>query len=324
MDGTVNEKAIYFAAALFTTLGADPARSCEPIGLPEWSILARGHTLPAVALLASPDLLLHAARIDGRLSERVDDLLAGIPRASALVDRLAARSIALLHFADCRYPQQLLRRLGCRAPAVLFVAGDPARLSDAGGAVIGSRDIDAQGTAAAACIGALCARSHLTVFSGAARGADTIAMKASLSAGGNAAAIVASDLAAAATCSHWRAALVDHRLALACPWHPDASFTAPHAHYRNRLVHCLGKWTIVAASQLTGGGTRRGALDNLAHRWSSLYAVTGPGCGSGNADLVARGAHPLPAHLLDAASSISEAFQMSVGREMDTGDLFDQ
>ncbi|MBI5943641.1 MAG: DNA-processing protein DprA [Chloroflexi bacterium] len=108
--------------------------------------------------------------------------------------RLASLGIFPLTRADSDYPEKYRQRLKDSAPAVLFYAGEKALLGQPGIAVVGSRHLDEAGQECARFVGNACGLSGQILYSGDARGVDTISMESALEARGTAVSVLADSL----------------------------------------------------------------------------------------------------------------------------------
>ena len=227
---------------------------------------------------------------------QVAGLLTSEGRQKLIADelaRLSARGIWVLSWLDGAYPERLRRRLGSRAPALLYGAGPREQLASSGVAVVGSRHLDAAGKQFAASAGRRCAREGLTVFSGAAWGADRVAMVAATNGGGTAVGVVAGRLEQMSREQAFRPLVERRRLALVSKVVPSAGFNVGNAMDRNALIYCLAERALVVQTSLKSGGTWDGAQKNLRQEWVPLYVRAGPDAPEGNQELVRRGGLPL-------------------------------
>jgi len=284
---------------LTVSLGAhDEAPAAKPLSAAEWSRLARWLTEQG----RDPATLLDPAGAGG-LAESADPPL-DPARLQILLRRGAALGLALerwqraglwvLTRADPAYPERLKARLRAESPPVLFGCGDPTRLKGGGVAIVGARDADATARATAGRLATQAAAEGYTVVSGGARGIDQIAVQTALAAGGSALAILPDGLLRQATTRAHRPALLDGRLTLVSPFHPEAGFHVGLAMARNRVVHCLGDASVVVACRQEQGGSWAGAVEVLKAGWVPLWVLDSSDPDSGTAELIRRGARPLP------------------------------
>lgn len=289
---------------LCSHLGLPQDPDASPLTLREWNPLARkllaaemrpGELLDKTAAELSAGLDLKEEEA-GRLSQ-----LLGRSGALAIeLERLASLGIYPLTRADRDYPDRYRQRLKDAAPAVLFFAGERALLGQPGIAVVGSRNLDEAGVACAEFVGNACAHAGLVLYSGGARGVDTLAMEACLQARGTAVGILAHGLEKTIRLPEYRAALSRGDLCLATPYSPGAGFSVGAAMGRNRLIYTLADYAIVVASEAGKGGTWSGASETLKHGWVPVFALEHEAMPDGNRELIENGAvpfpHPFPEH----------------------------
>ena len=160
------------------------------------------------------------------------------------------------------YPVHLRRRLGLDSPGVLWAKGDLAILARPRIALVGSREIAEPNAEFADRVGREAARQGYVLVSGNARGADRIAQKACLAAGGQVISVVADELMKQ---EHRENVLYLSEEGFDCP------FTSMRALSRNRVIHALGEKTFVAQCNLGMGGTWSGTAKNLKENWSPVF-----------------------------------------------------
>jgi len=208
------------------------------------------------------------------------------------LERLARLGIFSLTRADTDYPQRYRQRLKDSAPAVLFYAGEMTLLGQPGIAVVGSRHLDDAGQECANFVGNACGLSGLVLYSGGAKGVDTLSMDAALEARGTAVGVLADSLERAVR-SH-EAALRRGDLCLVTPYSPNAGFSVGTAMGRNRLIYCLADYAIVVASDAETGGTWSGATETLKNGWVPVFVLEHAQMPEGNKLLIQKGALPFP------------------------------
>jgi predicted Rossmann fold nucleotide-binding protein DprA/Smf involved in DNA uptake len=275
-----------------------------PLTLREWNPLARRLQ---VASLQPGDLLgLNLAELQSRLelnteeSNRLSNLLGRIEMLGFSIERLESLGIHILTRSDADYPTRYQQRLQDSAPLVLFCAGETALLGQPGIAVVGSRNLDEAGQECAAFVGNACGLSGLVLYSGGARGVDTISMNAALEARGAAVGILPDSLEKAIRLPEARAALSRGDLCLASPNSPSAGFSVGAAMGRNKLIYTLADYALVVASDVETGGTWAGATEAIKNQWLPVFALEHPAMPEGNRRLIQKGAlpfpHPFPEH----------------------------
>lgn len=160
------------------------------------------------------------------------------------------------------YPGLLRQRLDLDSPGVLWAKGNLSILERRAVALVGSRDIRRENGQFAARVGREAARQGFVLVSGNARGADRIAQKACLDAGGQIISVVADELA--------KQEPGENVLYLSEDGF-DLEFSALRALSRNRVIHALGEKTFVAQCGLETGGTWSGTVRNLKEGFSPVF-----------------------------------------------------
>ncbi|MEN6555023.1 MAG: DNA-processing protein DprA [Anaerolineaceae bacterium] len=272
--------------------------------LREWNPLAKklisASMRPADLIgLSSQDIQNHL-EIDGENSERYFQLLQRGGALAIELERLASLGIQVMTRADPEYPARYRERLKESAPAVLFYAGERALLGQPGIAVVGSRHLDEAGIECAEFVGNSCGLSGLVLYSGGAKGVDTISMYAALSSRGTAVGILADNLEKAIRTPEHREAVSRGDLCLATTYSPDTPFSVGTAMGRNKLIYTLADYAIVVASDAEKGGTWAGATEALRLKWIPVFVLDHPDMPEGNKLLIQKGAlqfpHPFPEH----------------------------
>ena len=159
-------------------------------------------------------------------------------------------------------------------------------------AVVGSRHLDETGQECAKFVGNACGLSGQVLYSGGARGVDTLNISA-LKARGTAVGVLAESLEKQVKSR--KEALGRGDLSLVTPYSPNAGFSVGAAMGRNRLIYCLADYAIVVASDAeTGGGTWAGAAETLKNNWVSVFVLEHSQMPDGNKLLLQNGALALP------------------------------
>ncbi len=280
---------------LFSKLELDDD-SPKPLTLREWNPLA--HILQASDLRPGELLGWDGAELQAHLAlskeqaERMAYLLSRKNELSDSLNRLESVGIRPLTRADADYPQRYRQRLKDFAPPILYYAGEKALLGQPGIAVVGSRHLDPPGQECAKFVGNACGVSGQVLYSGGAKGVDTISMESALEARGAAVAILADNLAKVVR--GYVPALKRGDLCLMTPYNPNAGFSVGAAMGRNRLIYSLADYAIVVASNAETGGTWAGATEALKNRWVPVFVLEHGEMPKGNNLLLQRGAISFP------------------------------
>lgn len=160
------------------------------------------------------------------------------------------------------YPLTVRKRLGLDSPGCLWIKGDAQILKSPAVALVGSRTLSSENQKFAEEAGRQAAIQGLTLVSGNAKGADSIAQESCLEAGGQVISVLADAL-------HSRAER--QNVLYVSEEDYDESFSSFRALRRNRVIHAMGWVTIVAQSTLGKGGTWSGTVQNLRSGWTPVF-----------------------------------------------------
>lgn len=283
---------------LCSHLGLSSGSELAPLTLKNWNPLAK--KLQSLAkrpsdLLGRPAAdLQNLLSIDNEAAERIARLLQRSGSLAIELERLASLGIYGITRADPEYPARYRQRLKESAPPVLFYSGEKALLGQPGIAVVGSRQLDEAGQDCAQMVGNACGISGLVLYSGGAKGVDSISMKAALEARGTAVGVLADSLEKAIRDPENRVAISRGDLCLVTPYSPNAPFSVGAAMGRNRLIYTLADYAIIVASDVEKGGTWAGATEALRAKWIPVFVLEHPRMPEGNKMLLQKGAIGFP------------------------------
>jgi predicted Rossmann fold nucleotide-binding protein DprA/Smf involved in DNA uptake len=283
---------------LCSRLGLPAEPEFSPFTLKDWNPLVL--KLQSEAMRPGDLLELDLPDIQSKLklsdeeSTKIFRLLQRSGPLAIELERLGSLGINVVTRADKEYPERYKQRLKGSSPPILFYSGEKALLGQPGIAVIGSRRLDDAGQACADFVGNACGISGLVLYSGGAKGVDTISMKAALYARGTAVGILADSLEKAIRDPENRVALSQGNLCLVTPYSPNAPFSVGTAMGRNKLIYALADHAIVVASDVEKGGTWAGATDALKAKWIPIFVLDHPDMPDGNKQLMKKGAIPFP------------------------------
>jgi len=270
--------------------------SAKPLTLREWNPLARKlqslNLRPGALLGWSVTDLQAQFAITSDESDRLAKLLERSGVLAIALERLKSLGIHPLTRSDSDYPQRYRQRLKDSAPLVLFYAGEKALLGQPGIAVVGSRHLDDAGQECARFVGNACGMSGLVLYSGGAKGVDTLSMDSALEARGTAVGVLADSLEKVVRTR--QDALRRGDLCLVTPYSPNAPFSVGAAMGRNRLIYTLADYAIVVASDVEIGGTWAGATETLKNGWVPIFVLEHEQMPEGNKLLLQKGALPFP------------------------------
>ena len=199
---------------------------------------------------------------DRQTGENILYLLSRKEQMEYYVNRAAKNACVSLTRASENYPGNLRIRLGTDCPGCLWLKGDMELLKKPAVSLVGSRDLNPDNKAFAEEVGRQAAKQDYVLISGNARGADRTAQDSCLKHGGQVISIVADSLTEV---------MPQPNILYISEDGFDCSFSSYRALSRNRLIHAMGKITLVAQCSLGKGGTWDGCKQNLRHRWSPVF-----------------------------------------------------
>jgi len=248
-------------------------------------------------------------------------LLARGANLSMEIERLSSLGVWITTRAEPTYPQRLKKVLRRKSPVVLFGVGDHKLATVGGVAIVGSRDIDNAGVEFTVKLAQRCAGEEMVVISGGARGVDSIAQDTALNYGGRALAILANGLDKIIQRREVRENILNNKLLLLSPFHPNAAFRVYNAMERNKFVYALSDYAVVVSAVEKKGGTWAGATENLKEKWVPLFVRIGESCSSGNSILVNQGATPIDLEVLSGTKPLSDWFKQKTDQTIQHVDL---
>jgi predicted Rossmann fold nucleotide-binding protein DprA/Smf involved in DNA uptake len=209
----------------------------------------------------------------------------------------------MLSREDVEYPESLTRRLGDQSPPVLFGSGEVSMLSEKAIGIVGSRDADTSSLQFTERLAEWAVRGGLSVVSGAARGVDSVAMRAAFTAGGKVAGVLAESLEQRIRDTETRRAVAEGQAVFISPYGPATPFSVGAAMGRNKLIYCLSTAVVVVAATKGSGGTWAGAEEALRAHWVPVVFRASDYLSPADQALSVMGAHPLNEDDLGALSA---------------------
>ena len=272
-------------------------RCVKPLTQGEYNALARwliSENMRPENLLQN-EIVGSAAMGSGIDQERLTALLGRGVQLGFVVEEWQRNGIWIISRSDKDYPTRYKKRLKDKAPPLLFGTGDRSLLQGGGIAIVGSRNVDADGEAFTCQTAELCAYNTIPVVSGGARGVDRIAMTAAVEAGGVAIGVLADNLLKKSLERYSRNAIADGRLLLISPYHPNAHFTVGTAMSRNKLIYSMADYGLVVSTDHKNGGTWAGVTEELKRENSlTVFVRSGATVPLGNKNLLDLGALEWP------------------------------
>lgn len=247
---------------------------------------------PAALLYLSKDEISEKLNIDFNEADRIKHLLSRGANMALYLEDLERKGIHVVTRSDKHYPKRLKSILKKNAPALLYYCGDISLANHKGIAIVGSRNIDNVGENFAIDLATKATKEGFAIFSGGARGIDTISEETAIKNGGIVISVIADSLIKKIKRKDIRDKVVMGKLLLMSANNPDVSFTAGGAMNRNKYVYALSRGTFIVASDYNKGGTWAGATENLKHEWVKTFVYKSDNY-QGNMALVQKGAVPI-------------------------------
>ena len=282
------------AVLLCSYIGINNDDAYKPLTLKEWnelldSVIEHGQQ-PSVVMDPSQSFLRETDCSQAYI-ERIKRLMSRAGTVAFQLDELEGKGIDIVTQFDADYPVLMKRRLKKKTPPVLFYSGDIGLAKKIGIGVAGSRNGDAEGVDFARKLVEKAAAERLVVYSGGAKGVDSIAEKAAVESGSAAISFVADSLISKIRKKEILDAVVNRKCLLLSDVRPDVGFSAARAMNRNKYIYASSYGTFVVASDYNKGGTWAGAAEAMKNEWTKVL-VWNHGGYEGNRRLIEKGAVP--------------------------------
>ncbi|MBN2303299.1 MAG: DNA-protecting protein DprA [Anaerolineae bacterium] len=236
-----------------------------------------------------------------RLFKLKDDTIITLKDSSAedieaLASELYRCGVQVLACGDHAYPAHLLEMLGEKAPPVLYVLGNPEKLSAAGVAFSGSRRVSEQGIEHTVQLTQDAVKQGYAVISGHAPGVDTVAHRTSLENGGVTVLVLPEGILKFRLRAELQS-LYDQNpenVLVISEFPPQMSWAAGNAMARNTTIIGLSKALCVIEAGETGGTLNAGRTAlKLGVPVLVLDYPDPPESAAGNSLLLQNGARPI-------------------------------
>ncbi len=235
--------------------------------------------------------------LDGEDAAHVRSCVECLSSIEQALQDLGELAIGGISEFDVEYPSAWLNNLKDKHPATLFSAGNSALLQRASLGVVGSRELDREGSEFAQAIAEGAVSLGYAVISGGARGADELAMRGAYDSGGDSIGVLSDSLARTVRSSEMQEILESGRVCLTSPYLPSIGFQVANAMARNKLIYAHAKATVVIASSFGTGGTWSGATEAMKKGYGRVLVRDEPGAPPGNRKLVELGGEPITSPL---------------------------
>jgi len=229
--------------------------------------------------------------LDEKEAAHLEALLLRADKLGEELERLAEKNIYVTSRTQDNYPAKLKNAMGAKAPVIFFFCGEIRLLEAETVAIIGSREVTEGEHEYAAKHARISAQNGKIVISGGAKGVDTIAKEAALSAGGKVITYVSDNMTGYIEKNsdyiRW-----DRMLVLSA-FHPDAGFQGYNALERNKFIYASSDYAVVVSSGDGTGGSFKGAVECLKKKYCPVYVKDDEHASPGNKKLIELGGLPL-------------------------------
>lgn len=225
----------------------------------------------SIILNANKEKLLQNIGFDSNTIHRICLL---VERGGALaleLDDLSRKGIEVVTIFDKEYPILIKKRLKKKSPPLFYYAGDIRLCNKIGIAVVGARDIDEAGTEFTKKLVEKASREHLLIYSGGAKGVDSISEKTAIKNGSAVVSFIAESLLAKIKKKEIIEAIQQQKLLLLSDVNPDAGFSSARAMNRNRYIYAASYGAFAVSAQYNKGGTWSGAVENIKNNWVKTF-----------------------------------------------------
>jgi len=265
----------------------------KPYSLDEWNMLVDAllkteYKDPSALLGLESANVINLLKYSEVQELRLNGLLSRGGSIAFSLDALSRKGIYVVTRGDRQYPVLLRKRLVKKTPAILFYAGNLELANKVGIAVVGSRNIDAEGEEYTKELVKKATLEKLVIFSGGARGIDSISEATAIACGGAVVSFVTDALTDKIKKREVIESIQNMQMLLITDVSPDEGFTVARAMNRNKYLYASSCGAFVIASDYNKGGTWSGAVENIRNGWVKMFVWENRGY-VGNGELIRRG-----------------------------------
>ncbi|MDW5298528.1 MAG: DNA-processing protein DprA [Sedimentibacter sp.] len=244
---------------------------------------------PANLLNMDKVSIINNIKISDEEGDRIVNLLSRGANLAFMLEEMGRKGVSIVTRSDKKYPQKLKSILKKHSPPLLYYCGNLSLANKTGIGIVGSRNIDEEGANFAQLLAKKAADENLVVFSGGAKGVDTISESTALNNNGYVVSILADSLDRKIKNKDVRDNIRSGKQLLISANNPDAPFSAASAMNRNKYIYALSNGTFVVASDYNKGGTWAGAVENIKNEWVNTFVWNNKKY-MGNSELIKKGA----------------------------------
>lgn len=282
------------AILLCSYIGIQKEEVVKPLSIGEWNLfldrVIKMNMEPSIVLDKDLGILKSLAYSDNEI-ERIRKLVSRGGAVAFELNELMNKGINVITLFDVDYPVLIKRKLKRKVPPILFYAGDINLAKKIGIGVVGSRNVDEDGIAFTKELVKRAAEERLIIYSGGAKGVDSISESTALFYGSAVVSFIADSLSAKIKKKEVWDNIIQGKLLLISDVKPDVGFSAGRAMNRNKYIYAASYGTFVVSSDYKKGGTWTGAIENLKSNWTKEF-VWENNSYIGNVKLIENGAIP--------------------------------
>lgn len=282
------------AILLCSYIGINKDDVLKPFSLGEWDDFLKKIIEKKLepAIILNRDLgILNELNYNEKNIERIEKLVSRGGAVAFELDNLSGKGIEVITLFDADYPVLLKRKLKRKAPPILFYAGDINLSKKIGIAVVGSRNVNEEGMEFTKELVRRASEERLIVYSGGAKGVDSISEHTAIKNGSAVVSFIADSLITKIKKKEISNYIMQGKLLLISDVKPDVGFSAARAMNRNKYIYAAAYGAFVIASDYNKGGTWSGAIENLKNDWTKEF-VWDHKAYDGNLKLIEKGGIP--------------------------------
>lgn len=243
---------------------------------------------PASLLNMDRDSIVNNIKISVEEADRIVNLLSRGANLAFMLEDINRKGISIVTRSDRKYPQKLKSILKKYSPPLLYYCGDLSLANKTGIGIVGSRNVDEDGSYFTQQLAKKATEENLIIFSGGAKGVDIISETTALNNQGYVVSILADSLNRKIKNKDIRDNVLSGKQLLISTNKPDAPFSAASAMNRNKYIYALSNGTFVVASDYNKGGTWTGAVENIKNVWVNTFVWNNQKY-NGNLELIKKG-----------------------------------
>ena len=314
------------AILLCSYIGINKNDDVKPFSTGEWNtFLDRiiDMKLEPGVILNEENELFNQLGYEANERERIKKLVSRGGAVALELDSLMNKGIQIVTLFNKNYPILLKQKLERKTPQVLFYSGDIELAKKMGIAVVGSRNVDEAGIDFTKKLVAKATAEKLIVYSGGARGVDSISENTAIENNGGVVSFIADSLSTKIKKKDVVTNLINKRLLLISDVKPEMGFSVARAMNRNKYIYISAYCgAFVVSSDYNKGGTWAGAIENIRHNWTKTFVWNHKEY-MGNSGLIEKGG--IPYEISEKKiSDLMKSTGNTISREIKREDSYEQ